>query len=106
MATTQSNTAEHLLRRFAVLANRSSLDARDWERFYGFIIVASRYRVAWDHQELARRLVELGLPRGLAQELGEIYWHCRCVLFARRRHYNFGSCCYGDWIGKRGAPLT
>jgi hypothetical protein len=93
--------------RFATLANRSSLSPRDWERFYGFISVAARYQVRWDHHEVARRLTAgFGFSEDLARELGEIYWHCRCVLFVRGRHYSFGSYEYGWWSSKRGIALT
>jgi hypothetical protein len=95
-----------VLWRFATLANRESLSPRDWERFYGFISVAAQYRVGWDHHDVARRLGDLGFGNELAQELGEVYWHCRCVLFVRRRYYSFGSYKYGDWLGKRGIALT
>jgi len=98
--------ADIALWRFAALANRSSLSPRDWERFYGFISVAARYRVGRDHYEVARRLTEFGFGEELARELGEIYWHCRCVLFVRGRHYSRGSYEYGKWLSRRGIALT
>jgi hypothetical protein len=97
---------EKALWRFALLANRESLNAGDWERFYGFISIAARYRVGWDHDEIARRLGEFGFSAKLAQELCEIYWHSRCVLFARGHRYTFGSHKYSDWSRKRGTALT
>lgn len=97
---------EIALRRFAMLANRSSLHPRDWERFYAFVSVAARYRVGWDHHVVARRLIGSGFNEELARELGEIYWHCRCLLFTRGRHYNVGKCDYGRWLGKQGVPLA
>jgi hypothetical protein len=98
--------AEIALHRFSTLANRSSLSPRDWERFYGFVSVAARYRVGWDHHEVARRLIAVGFSEELAGELGGIYWHCRCVLFTRGRHYSFGTHEYCDWLGKHGVRLT
>jgi len=98
--------AEIALWRFAMLASRSSLSPPDWERFYGFISVAARYQVGWDHHEVARRLTEFGFSKELARELGEIYWHGRCVLFVQGRHYSFGSYDYGKWLSKHGIPLT
>lgn len=98
--------ADIALWRFAALANRSSLHPRDWEHFYGFISVAAQHRVGWDHHDVARRLTECGFSEELAKELGEIYWHCRCVLFVRGRHYSFGSYEYGKWLSKRGIALT
>jgi hypothetical protein len=97
---------EIALWRFAGLANRSSLSARDWERFYGFVSVAARYRVRWDHDDVARRLTEFDFSEQLAKELGEIYWHCRCVLFVRGRYYSFGSCEYAGWSRKGGVLLS
>ena len=98
--------ADIALWRFAALANRSSLSPRDWERFYGFISVAARHHVGWDHHEVARRLTKSGFSEELARELGEIYWHCRCVVFVRGRHYSFGSYEYGEWLSKHGIALT
>jgi|WetSurMetagenome_2_1015567.scaffolds.fasta_scaffold361502_2 hypothetical protein len=92
--------------RSATLANRSSLSPRDWERFYRFISLAAQYRVGWDHHDVARHLTEWGFSEDLARELGEVYWHCRCVLFVRRRHYGFGSYEYGKWSSERGIALT
>ena len=98
--------ADIALWRFAVVANRSSLSGRDWERFYGFISVAAQYRVGWDQDDVARRLTELDFSEELAKELGEIYWHCRCVLFVRGRYYSFGSYEHNKWSNSRGIPLT
>lgn len=98
--------ADIALWRFAVLANRSSLNPRDWERFYGFISLAAQYQVGWDHHDVARRLTGVGFSEKLARELGEIYWHCRCVLFVRGRCYSFRSCDYGKWLSKHGVALT
>lgn len=97
---------ETSLRRFAVLANRSALNTRDWERFYAFISTATRYQAGWNHLDVQRRLRDFGFDNRLAQELGEIYWHSRCVLFIRRRQYNFGRDSYSDWLKKHGTPLT
>jgi len=97
---------EKALWRFALLANRESLNARDWEHFYGFISIAAQYRVGWDHHEVARRLGDFGFSKELARELGGIYWHSRCVLFTRGRRYSFGSYKYGDWLRKCGTALT
>jgi hypothetical protein len=98
--------AEAALWRFAMLANRSSLNPRDWERLYGFISLAARCQIGWDHHEVARRLTEFGFTEELARELGEIYWHCRCVLYVRGRHYRFGSYDYGKWLSKDRIALT
>jgi hypothetical protein len=98
--------ADIALWRFATLANRSSLSPRDWECFYRFISLAAQYKVGWDHHDVARRLTESDFSEELARELGEIYWHCRCVLFVRGRHYSFGSYEYGWWSSKRGIALT
>jgi hypothetical protein len=98
--------AEIALWRFAALANRSSLHPLDWERFYGFVSLAAKYQVGWDHHDLARRLAEFGFSEERARELGEIYWHCRCLLFVRGRNYSFRSCGYGGWLRKHGIPLT
>jgi len=94
--------ADVALWRFAALANRHSLSPRDWERFYGFISLAAQHRFGWDHHDVARRLTGFGFSGALARELGEIYWHCRCMLFVRGRHYSFGSCEYGKWLSKSG----
>jgi hypothetical protein len=98
--------AEIALWRFAILANRSSLSPRNWERFYGFISLAARYQVGWDHHEVAHRLAEFCFSEDLGRELGEIYWHCRCVLFVRGRHYSFGSYDFDNWLSKHGIALV
>jgi hypothetical protein len=98
--------AEIALWRFATLANRGWLSPRDWERFYGFISLAARYQVGWDHHEVANRLADFGFSEELGKELGEIYWHCRCVLFVRGRHYSFGSYDYDKWLSKHRIALA
>lgn len=80
--------------------------ARDWERFYGFISLAARYQVGWDHHEVAHRLSAFGFSEDIGKELGEIYWHCRCVLFVRGRHYSFCSYDYDKWLSKNGIAMA
>jgi hypothetical protein len=47
---------------------------------FGFVIVARRARLLWTATEVQKRLVEQGVDEEQAEELGQIYGHCRAAL--------------------------
>jgi hypothetical protein len=65
--------SERLFKRFAVLANTSSLHYLDWQRFYEFVH-GSRTK-ALDETEMARLLMEHGFSREYAEHISSIYEH-------------------------------
>lgn len=93
---------ELALRRFALLANQSSLHPYDWNRFYGFISIAHRLRCKWGHYKVKALLCEYGLKPEKAERLAEAYWHARCVLYIRGKDCRTPG--YGKWSA--GPPLT
>jgi hypothetical protein len=72
--------AEDYLRTVAANAKVGSKGISELRLLYSFVITARRARLSWTATEVQKRLVEQGVDEEPAEELGQIYGHCRAVL--------------------------
>ena len=66
--------SERLFKRFATLANRSSLHPSDWGRFYQFVSNI-RMRKPPSDDDISRLLINEGFAERHAQRIAEVYGH-------------------------------
>src|ERR1700680_297374 len=77
---TARKLAEHCLRTLAANAKGGSIGRSEWRWLYSFVIAARRARLRWTATDVQKRLVEQGVDEERAEELGQIYGHCRAAL--------------------------
>ena len=76
----------------------------DWDRFYRFVVLAHTFRKGWDAYDVKGRMLRYGLPEARAEEMSQLYWHCRCALRVRSR---WGARLgYASWMRKDGTRST
>ena len=76
---------EHLLQTLAANAKVGSIGISELRWLYSFVIAASRARLRWTATDVQKRLVEQGVDEERAEELGQIYGHCRAALHLAAR---------------------
>jgi hypothetical protein len=76
----KDDPAERALRAVAARA-RSTMEIVDWREFYNFIATAASCRKRWTMTHVRQRLLEMNVPEERANELSEIYGHCRCAIY-------------------------
>lgn len=76
-------TARELVERFlqtlAANAKVGSIGISELKELYSFVLAARRARLRWTVTDVRKRLVEQGVDEDRAEELGQIYGHCRAV---------------------------
>lgn len=77
---TARELVDHCLRTLAANVKTGSIGIYELRCLYAFIIVARRAKLRWTATDVEKRLVEQGVDEGRAEELGEIYGHCRAAL--------------------------
>ena len=86
--TTARELVENCLRTLAANAKVGSIGISELRCLYSFVIVARRARLRWTATDVQKRLVEQGVDEERAEELGQIYGHCRAALHLAGK---------GDW---------
>lgn len=77
---TARELAEYCLRTLAANAKVGSIGISELRWLYSFVIAARRARLRWTATDVQQRLVEQRVDEERAEELGQIYGHCRAVL--------------------------
>lgn len=77
---TARQLAEDYLRTVAANAKVGSIGIPEFRELFGFVIAPRRARLPWTATEVQKRLVEQGVDEEPAEELGQIYGHCRAAL--------------------------
>jgi len=77
---TTRELAEYCLRTLAANAKVGSIGISELRWLYSFVITAKRARLLWTAADVQKRLVEQGVDEERAEELGQIYGHCRATL--------------------------
>jgi hypothetical protein len=72
--------AKELFDQFAVLANKDMLHPLDWRRFYQFVWFFHARRVVISETDVEWLLIQAGFAKEQANDLADIYRHCRGVL--------------------------
>jgi len=75
-----------------------------WNRFYRFAVLAHARRKGWDACDVKARMLRYGLPEKKAEEMAEVYWHCRCALRLKSRRTEHLA--YHKWMRKGGTRST
>jgi len=78
---TARELVEHCLRTLAANAKVGSIGIPELRSLYRFIIVAKRAKLRWTATDVQKRLIEQGVDEERAEELGQIYGHCRAALY-------------------------
>jgi hypothetical protein len=78
---TARELVEHCLRTLAANAKVGSIGISELRSLYGFVIVARRAKLRWTATDVQKRLVEQGVDEERAEEIGQIYGHCRAALY-------------------------
>lgn len=77
---TARELVEHCLRTLAANAKVGNIAMSELRSLYRFVIVARRAGSHWTATDVQKRLVEQGVDEERAEELGQIYGHCRAAL--------------------------
>lgn len=77
---TARKLVENCLRTLAANAKVGSIGISELRWLYSFVIAARRARLRWTATDVQKRLVEQGVDEERAEELGQIYGHCRAAL--------------------------
>ena len=77
---TARELVDHSLRTLAANTKVGSIGIYELRCLYGFVIVVRRARLCWTATDVQKRLVEHGVDEERAEELGQIYGHCRAAL--------------------------
>ena len=71
---------EYCLRTLAANAKVGCIGISELRCLYRFVIVVRRAGLRWTATDVQKRLVEQGVDEERAEELGQIYGHCRVAL--------------------------
>jgi hypothetical protein len=77
---TARDLVEYCLRTLAANTKVGSIGIYELRCLYSFVIVVRRARLRWTATDVQKRLVEQGVDEERAEELGQIYGHCRAAL--------------------------
>ena len=71
---------DHLLRAVAANVKVGDIGISELRWLYSFVITVRRARLRWTATDVQKRLVKQSVDEERAEELGQIYGHCRAVL--------------------------
>jgi len=77
---TARELVEYCLRTLAANAKVGSIGISELRWLYRLVIAARRAGLRWTATDIQKRLVEQGVDEERAEELGQIYGHCRAAL--------------------------
>jgi hypothetical protein len=77
---TARELVEYCLRTLAANTKVGSIGISELRWLYSFVIAARRAGLRWAATDVQKRLVEQGVDERRAEELGQIYGHCRAAL--------------------------
>ena len=93
-----------LFRYVKVRHGEAAASSFDWDRFYRFVVLAHTFRKGWDAYDVKARMLRYGLPEDKAEEMSQVYWHCRCALRVRSKWADRLG--YANWMRRGGIPST